>query len=77
MEKVKFVFILLLFFGLMLPAFAVGEFETSEEISGSAHEQGFGSEYAGTETCGRCHGEIYDVFMKSGHPWKLNKVVDG
>lgn len=36
-----------------------------------------GADYAGREACSRCHSEIYDVFMKSGHPWKLNKVVDG
>ncbi len=36
-----------------------------------------GAEYVGTETCGACHTEIMDVFMMSGHPWKLNPVVDG
>ncbi len=36
-----------------------------------------GAEYAGSATCGACHAEIYETFMKSGHPWKLNKVVDG
>jgi len=33
--------------------------------------------YVGSETCAECHQELYDVFIKSGHPWKLNKVVDG
>jgi len=37
----------------------------------------FGAEYVGMETCGACHTEIYDVFTMSGHPYKLNKVVDG
>jgi hypothetical protein len=37
----------------------------------------FGAEYVGSETCGGCHTEVYDVFMKSGHPFKLNAVVDG
>lgn len=36
-----------------------------------------GAEYVGSVTCSACHAEIYEVFMKSGHPWKLNKVVDG
>jgi len=36
-----------------------------------------GSEYVGSETCGSCHADTYEVFMKSGHPWKLNPVVDG
>jgi ssDNA-binding Zn-finger/Zn-ribbon topoisomerase 1 len=33
--------------------------------------------YVGRDTCAECHQGIYDVFMKSGHPYKLNKVVDG
>lgn len=36
-----------------------------------------GAEYVGSATCSRCHSEIYETFMKSGHPWKLNPVVDG
>jgi len=36
-----------------------------------------GAEYVGSDTCGTCHEDIYSVFIKSGHPWKLNKVVDG
>jgi len=33
-------------------------------------------EYVGTEACQECHTGIYDTFIKSGHPYKLNKVVD-
>ncbi len=36
-----------------------------------------GAEYAGSATCGACHLEISEVFNQSGHPYKLNKVVDG
>ena len=36
-----------------------------------------GAEYVGSETCGECHSELYDVFIQSGHAWKLNPVVDG
>ena len=36
-----------------------------------------GAEYVGSATCGTCHEDIYTVFMKSGHPFKLNRVVDG
>lgn len=36
-----------------------------------------GPTYLGDQTCGGCHKEIYDVYIKSGHPWKLNKVIDG
>jgi len=38
---------------------------------------GSGAEYVKSETCSQCHGDIYEVFMLSGHPYKLNKVVDG
>ncbi|MBI3361509.1 MAG: hypothetical protein HY023_10405 [Chloroflexi bacterium] len=36
-----------------------------------------GAEYVGSTTCGGCHQGIYEAFMKSGHPFKLSKVVDG
>ncbi len=36
-----------------------------------------GASYAGSETCAGCHTEVYDVFVLSGHNWKLNPVVDG
>ena len=36
-----------------------------------------GSTYVGSAKCQPCHAELYDTFMKSGHPWKLTKVVDG
>lgn len=35
------------------------------------------ADYIGSEKCAGCHSDIYATFMKSGHPWKLNKVVDG
>ena len=37
----------------------------------------FGATYVKSETCKACHQGIYDTFMKSGHPFKVNKVVDG
>ena len=33
--------------------------------------------FVGSEACSECHSETYDVFMNSGHPYKLSKVVDG
>ncbi len=33
--------------------------------------------YIGSDTCAECHQELYDVFMQSGHPYKLTKVVNG
>jgi hypothetical protein len=44
---------------------------------GAFAQEPFGAEYVGREVCAECHGEINDVFMQSGHPYKLNKVVDG
>ena len=33
--------------------------------------------FIGSDACAECHQEIYDVFMQSGHPYKLNAVVNG
>ena len=44
---------------------------------GEAGTGGVGAEYAGSEVCAGCHQDIADVFMQSGHPYKLNPVVDG
>ncbi len=34
-------------------------------------------EFIGSEACAECHQETYDVFIKSGHPYKLSPVIDG
>ena len=44
---------------------------------GSVVAAAAGAEYVGAETCSACHADTYDVFMKSGHAYKLNPVVDG
>ncbi len=33
--------------------------------------------YVGSETCAECHQELSEKFNLSGHPYKLNPVVDG
>ena len=33
--------------------------------------------YVGSESCEECHEELYASFMETGHPYKLNKVIDG
>ena len=33
--------------------------------------------FVGAEACAQCHQDISDTFSKSGHPYKLTKVVDG
>lgn len=45
--------------------------------AGAAAAAPAGAEYVGSATCGGCHADLYATFMQSGHPWKLNKVVDG
>ena len=34
-------------------------------------------QFVGRDSCQECHEDIYARFMQSGHPWKLNPVVDG
>lgn len=34
-------------------------------------------QYVGSAKCGECHEAQYDKFLLSGHPYKLNKVVNG
>ncbi len=50
-------------------------------VAGEAGPQGdpglVGADYVGTEFCVGCHADIYDKYIKSGHAWKLNQVVDG
>lgn len=36
-----------------------------------------GAEYVGAQVCAGCHEDIYASFMKTGHAWKLNPVIDG
>jgi hypothetical protein len=36
-----------------------------------------GGGYVGSQTCAGCHQDIYDTFIKTGHPWALSKIVDG
>ena len=48
-----------------------------EGLSGESVTAAAGAEYVKATTCSSCHQEVYDVFMMSGHPYKLNPVVDG
>jgi hypothetical protein len=34
-------------------------------------------QFIGSESCAQCHQSIYDVFVRSGHNWKLNPVANG
>ncbi len=52
----------------------------ADGAAGPAGEAGVGftpATYVGSAACAECHQETYDVFMLSGHPYKLNPVVDG
>lgn len=45
--------------------------------AGAAGEPGpLGAEYIGDQMCNACHPDIYTTYIKSGHPWKLNPVID-
>lgn len=33
--------------------------------------------YVGSQACESCHTDIYSKFIESGHPYKLNKVING
>jgi hypothetical protein len=44
---------------------------------GPAGEGISGAEYVGSQTCAGCHQATFDIFIKSGHAWALNKVTDG
>ena len=44
---------------------------------GEASAGAMGAEYVGSAVCSGCHKDTYDSFIQSGHPWKLNRVVDG
>ncbi len=47
-------------------------------LQGPAGAAGAGAAtYAGTDKCAACHKAISETFAKSGHPYKLNKVVGG
>ena len=62
--------------GLPGPAGEIG----SQGPVGPAGADGLSFEpafFIGSAACAECHQEIYDVFMQSGHPWKLNPVVNG
>jgi hypothetical protein len=51
------------------PAGDAGEAEMAAAVTGA--------EYISSAACGECHTDKYEAFMKSGHPYKLNAVVDG
>ena len=63
---------------LVIAMFAImGQPSLAPTVNTVIAAQLFGADYVGSDTCGVCHEETYDVFIQSGHPWKLNKVVDG
>ena len=35
------------------------------------------TKYVGGQVCAGCHPDIYKNYIKSGHPWSLNRIVDG
>ncbi len=47
--------------------------ETADETTAPATSE---PEYIGSDTCAQCHSAIADAVNMSGHPYKLNKVVN-
>ena len=46
--------------------------------TGPAGEPGpTGADYVGDQICGGCHTDIYNSYIKSGHPWELNLITEG
>ncbi len=44
---------------------------------GEAEAAAVGASYVGAQVCAGCHQDTYDIFINSGHAYKLNPVVDG
>lgn len=55
------------------PAGPEGAVAEAEELAAAVT----GAEYISSAACGECHEDNYAAFMQSGHPYKLNPVVDG
>ncbi len=46
-------------------------------VSFASGQYEFGAQYMGKDSCKECHTGEYDEFIKSGHAYKLNKVING
>ena len=74
----KFIWFSVLFLALGLAvAFYIGQGILTVTPPAAVAQGQFGAEYVGSETCGGCHPDTFDIWEKSGHHWKLTKVVDG
>ena len=67
---------LLVALGVLVAQYAGQVHLTDHPVGMAIAQELFGANYVGSETCGECHEENFETFMKSGHPWKLNKVVN-
>mgnify|MGYP001028571495 FL=1 len=62
--------------GLMGPIGPVGP-QGPQGLQGEQGPAGSpGAEYMGDQVCAGCHAELYAVYLRSGHPWMLNKIDD-
>jgi hypothetical protein len=62
------------------PAGPSGGATGGEQPSGGEEQGGAGTAgaaFVGSQVCAGCHSQVSEVFVNSGHHWKLNKVVDG
>ena len=54
-----------------------GPGSTAEEPPRGETVTAAGASYVGDTTCAGCHQAIHDTYIKSGHPWELNKIENG
>ena len=64
---------MLLFIGCIAWSCASDQLSLPELEDGGKIEQA----YIGSDQCALCHSEIYNSFITTGHPYKLNKVEGG
>lgn len=59
------------------PEGPAGPGASAGETTGGGAGAAAGASYVGDTTCAGCHQPIYDTYIKSGHPWILNKIENG
>ncbi|MCA1765032.1 MAG: hypothetical protein LC633_02070, partial [Desulfobulbaceae bacterium] len=74
MRKFRILFGVLLA-STLVPLYGCSDSDDATVIPAQPHT-GAGSEYVGSESCEECHAVYYADFVQSGHPYKLNKVVN-
>lgn len=56
---------------------SVRSFDVLAAIAKGYHTPAGAGQYVGSARCSTCHSGIYEKFIRSGHPYKLNSVDNG